>query len=104
MIKTKFFFTIIVLTITTLAFQVTDIYFLIKKNFTIFSEVYKHVAIEYVDQVDPEVLMRNGLNAMLETLDPYTVYYNESQNEQAEILSRSNYSGIGIDAGFRNGD
>lgn len=102
--KTKFFFTIIVLTITTLAFQVTDIYFLIKKNFTIFSEVYEHVAIEYVDQVDPEVLMRNGLNAMLETLDPYTVYYNESQNEQAEILSRSNYSGIGIDAGFRNGE
>jgi carboxyl-terminal processing protease len=48
-------------------------------------------------------LMRNGLNAMLETLDPYTVYYNEAQNEQAEILSRSNYAGIGIDAGYRDG-
>lgn len=102
--KAKFFFLITVLTISTIAFQVSDIYFLIKKNFTIFSEVYEQVAIEYVDQVDPEILMRNGLNAMLETLDPYTVYYNESQNEQAEILSRSNYSGIGIDAGFRNGE
>ncbi|MGB0348137.1 MAG: S41 family peptidase, partial [Balneolaceae bacterium] len=87
----------------TVAFQPTDIYFLIKKNFTIFSETYENVALEYVDQVDPEVLMRNGLTAMLETLDPYTVYYNEAQNEQAEILSRSNYAGIGIDAGYRDG-
>ncbi len=87
----------------TIAFQPTDIYFLIKKNFTIFSETYENVALEYVDQVDPEVLMRNGLDAMLETLDPYTVYYNESENEQAEILSRSNYAGIGIEAGYRDG-
>ncbi len=93
-----------VLGISTIAFQVTDIYFLIKKNFSIFSKAYENVALEYVDEVDPEVLMRNGMEAMLETLDPYTVFYNESQNEQAEILSRSNYAGVGIDAGFREGE
>ena len=93
-----------VLGISTVAFQVTDIYFLIKKNFSIFSKAYENVALEYVDEVDPEVLMRNGMEAMLETLDPYTVFYNESQNEQAEILSRSNYAGVGIDAGFREGE
>lgn len=90
--------------LSTLAFQQTDIYFLIKKNFTIFSETYEDIALEYVDEVDPELLMRNGMEAMLETLDPYTVFYNESQNEQAEIFSRSNYAGIGIDAGFRDGE
>ena len=88
----------------TVAFQHADIYFLIKKNFTIFSETYENVALEYVDQVDPELLMRSGMEAMLETLDPYTVFYDESQNEQAEILSRSNYAGIGIDAGYRDGE
>lgn len=88
----------------TVAFQQADIYFLIKKNFTIFSETYENVALEYVDQVDPELLMRNGLDAMLETLDPYTVFYDEAQNEQAEILSRSNYAGIGIEAGYREGE
>ena len=93
-----------VLGISTVAFQVTDIYFLIKKNFSIFSKAYENVALEYVDEVDPEVLMRNGMEAMLETLDPYTVFYNESQNEQAEIFSRSNYAGVGIDAGFRDGE
>lgn len=83
--------------------QQNDIYFLIKKNFSIFSKTYENVALDYVDQVDPEKLMRVGLDAMLETLDPYTVIYNESQNEQAEILSRGNYAGIGIEAGYREG-
>ncbi len=84
--------------------QQQDIYFLIKKNFSIFSQTYENVALEYVDVIDPEKLMRIGIDAMLETLDPYTVLYNESQNEQAEILSRGNYAGIGIEAGYRDGN
>jgi len=83
--------------------QQSDIYFLIKKNFSIYSKAYEHVALEYVDEVNPEVLMRNGLKAMLETLDPYTVFIDESENEQAEILARGNYAGIGIEAGYRDG-
>ena len=89
---------VIVVGAVSLAFQQPDIYFLIKKNFTIFSETYEDVTLEYVDEVNPEMLMRTGMEAMLETLDPYTVFYNESQNEQAEIISRSNYAGIGIEA------
>lgn len=82
--------------------QQNDIYFLIKKNFSIFSSAYEDVALEYVDEVDPGILMRNGLDAMLETLDPYTVIFDEAQNQQAEIRSRGNYAGVGIDAGFRD--
>ena len=100
--KTKILTTIIILGIISSAFQPTDIYFLIKKNFTIFSETYENIALEYVDQVDPSIVMKNGLNAMLETLDPYTVYYDEAQNEEAEIFSRGNYAGIGIDAGYKD--
>lgn len=100
--KTKILTTIIVLGIISSAFQPTDIYFLIKKNFTIFSETYENIALEYVDQVDPSIVMKNGLNAMLETLDPYTVYYDEAENEEAEIFSRGNYTGIGIDAGYKD--
>lgn len=84
-------------------FQQSDIYFLIKKNFSIFSKAYENVAIEYVDEVNPEILMRNGLNSMLETLDPYTVLFDEADNEQAEIMNRGNYAGVGIEAGFRDG-
>ncbi len=83
--------------------QQTDIYFLIKKNFSIFSKAYENVAIEYVDDVNPEILMRNGLDAMLETLDPYTVLFDEAANEEAEIMNQGNYAGIGIEAGYRDG-
>lgn len=78
-----------------------DIYFLIKKNFSIFSKTYENVALDYVDEVDPEKLMRIGIDAMLETLDPYTIVYSESQVEQAEILSKGHYAGIGVEIGYR---
>lgn len=105
-IRSRFFITGIVIAIASAGIlaQQTDIYFLIKKNFSIFSKAYENVALEYVDEVDPEILMRNGIDAMLETLDPYTVMFNESQNEQSEIMSRGNYAGIGIEAGYRDGE
>lgn len=79
----------------------SDIYFLIKKNFTIFSEVYREVSLNYVDEVNPEKLMRKGLNSMLESLDPYTVFIDESQNQDIEIITRGSYAGIGLDVGIR---
>ncbi len=78
-----------------------DVYFLIKKNFTIFSEVYKEVSLHYVDEVDPEKLMRRGINAMLESLDPYTVLLDESDNQNMEIISRGSYGGVGLEVGMR---
>lgn len=81
-----------------------DIYFLIKKNFTIFSEVYREVSLHYVDEVNPEKLMRKGLNSMLESLDPYTVLIDESQNQNMEIMTRGSYGGVGLDVGFRGGE
>ena len=79
----------------------SDIYFLIKKNFTIFSEVYREVSLNYVDEVNPEKLMRKGLNSMLESLDPYTVFIDESQNQDIEIITRGSYAGVGLDVGMR---
>ncbi|MFN1835920.1 S41 family peptidase [Balneola sp. MJW-20] len=102
----KYSILILLLTITwaDIAAQQSDVYFLIKKNFSIFSKTYENVALDYVDEVDPEILMRNGLNAMLETLDPYTVLFSEAQNEEAEIRSGSNFAGIGVELGFRDGN
>lgn len=78
-----------------------DIYFLIKKNFTIFSEVYREVSLHYVDKVNPEKLMRKGINAMLESLDPYTVLVDEAETQRMEIITRGSYGGVGLDVGFR---
>ncbi|MFN2374534.1 MAG: S41 family peptidase [Cyclonatronaceae bacterium] len=80
-----------------------DPLFLIKKNFTIFSEVYSEVSEGYVVEVDPEKLMRHGIRSMLETLDPYTVLIEESQIPEIEIMSRGGYAGVGIEVGSRGG-
>lgn len=80
-----------------------DVYFLIKKNFTIFSEVYREVSLHYVDKVNPEKLMRKGINAMLESLDPYTVLIDEADKQDMEIITRGSYGGVGLDVGYRGG-
>lgn len=81
-----------------------DIYFLIKKNFTIFSEVYREVSLHYVDEVNPETLMRKGIKAMLESLDPYTVMIDEAERQDMEIITRGSYGGVGLDVGYRGGE
>lgn len=84
------------------AARLPDVYFQIKKNFTIFSEVFREVSLNYVDEVDPEKLMHKGINAMLESLDPYTVFIDEAQNQELDIITRGNYGGIGLEVGFRS--
>lgn len=79
----------------------SDIYFLIKKNFTIFSDVFQEVSLNYVDEVNPEKLMRKGINAMLESLDPYTVFIDEAQNQDIEIITRGSYGGVGLKVDIR---
>ena len=73
-----------------------DTFFLIKKNFTIFAELYEHIATGYVDPIDPEKLIRTGIEAMLQTLDPYTIFYDEADNEDIDILTEGAYGGVGI--------
>ncbi len=72
-----------------------DKYFEIIKNIEIFSTVYKELNTHYVDDIDPGQLMRTGIDAMMESLDPYTVYYSESQVQSYRISTEGQYNGIG---------
>lgn len=80
-----------------------DDFFALKKNFTIFGKLYEELAVGYVDAVDPEQLMRVGIDAMLQTLDPYTVFIDEADNEEIDILTRGRYGGVGLSVGQRGG-
>jgi len=53
-------------------------YFEISKNIEIFTNLYKEINTYYVDELDPAKLMRTGVDAMLESLDPYTNYISEN--------------------------
>jgi carboxyl-terminal processing protease len=79
-------------------------YFDIIKNLEIFSNMYKEVNSNYVDEIDPNQLMKVGIDAMLATLDPFTNYFSESQiegwrfkNEEGEASSGLKVKKIGTE-------
>ena len=57
----------------------SDPYFEISKNIELFGRVYKEISFNYVDEVDPENFMRAGIEGMLKSLDPYTIFVDEEK-------------------------
>ncbi|MFP4369676.1 MAG: hypothetical protein ACLFR2_08855, partial [Candidatus Kapaibacterium sp.] len=71
-------------------------YFQINSSFEIFGDLYKKIANNYVIDVDPELLMESAIEGMLSSLDPYTVYYTQSDYDELEYMTRGTYVGLGI--------
>lgn len=69
--------------------------FEIAKNLEIFSNVYKQLNLNYVDDVDPGKTIKVAIDAMLASLDPYTNYFPESQMEDVKLQLLGEYGGIG---------
>jgi len=63
-----------------------DRFFEIAKSLDIFSSLFKEVNSDYVDDVNPNKLMRTGIDAMLNSLDPYTNYISEDEVEDYKTL------------------
>lgn len=70
-------------------------YFEIAKNLDIFATLFKEVNAAYVDEVNPGTLVKTGIDAMLESLDPYTNYIPEDMVEDYRTLNTGQYGGIG---------
>ena len=72
-----------------------DRYFEIAKNLDVFASLFKEVNLYYVDDVNPNKLVRTGIDAMLNSLDPYTNYIPEDEVEDFRTLNTGQYGGIG---------
>jgi carboxyl-terminal processing protease len=70
-------------------------YFEIAKNLDIFATLFKEVNALYVDEVNPNELVRTGIDAMLASLDPYTNYIPEDEVEDYRTMNTGQYGGIG---------
>lgn len=70
-------------------------YFEIAKNLDIFATLFKEVNALYVDDVNPNKLVRTGIDAMLGSLDPYTNYIPEDEVEDFRTVNTGQYGGIG---------
>jgi len=77
-------------------------YFDIAKSLDIFATLFKEVNAYYVDEVEPQKLIRHGIEGMLESLDPYTDYIPEDELETFQITTTGQYGGIGALIGIVN--
>jgi len=80
-----------------------DYFLKINKSIDVFGRVYKEISANYVDEVDPERFMQAGIDGMLHTLDPYTVYIDKEDGDEVDLLTSGKYGGIGITIGQRDG-
>ncbi|MEY2799319.1 MAG: hypothetical protein RI934_307 [Bacteroidota bacterium] len=79
-----------------------DNYFEISKNLDIMTTAYRELNMYYVDDVDASKLMRTGIEAMVESLDPYTNYISESEIEDYRFMTTGQYGGVGSSIFTRN--
>jgi carboxyl-terminal processing protease len=77
-------------------------YFEVAKSLDIFATLFKEVNAYYVDEVEPEKLIRKGIDGMLESLDPYTDYIPEDEMESFRITTTGQYGGVGAMIGVVN--
>ncbi|WP_028897306.1 S41 family peptidase [Prevotella sp. HUN102] len=67
----------------------------VAKNLETFTAIYKYLDMMYVDTLDADEVVGYGINAMLHSLDPYTVYYPEEKVKDLNMMISGKYAGIG---------
>ncbi len=77
------------------SFSPKNDYFPIARNLEIFAGLYKEVNTYYVDEINPNEVIKKGIDAMLKNLDPYTVYIPEDLIEDYRTMATGEYGGIG---------
>ena len=91
----KLFLILLVFTVTTAVGQNKNNNFEISKSLDIYNNVLRQLNMFYVDEINPAELNESAINAMLDGLDPYTVFIPESQIEDVKLMTTGEYGGIG---------
>lgn len=69
--------------------------FEIAKSLDIYNSLLRELNLNYVDEINPGELNESAIKAMLDGLDPYTVFIPESDIENAKFMTTGEYGGIG---------
>jgi carboxyl-terminal processing protease len=78
------------------AFRISDKYFEIAQSLDIMASAYRDLNDYYVDSVDPSKLMQTGIEAMAQSLDPYTWYFPKDELSDLNFETTGKYGGVGI--------
>ena len=69
--------------------------FTVAKNLEVFNAIYKNLDLLYVDKLPADTVIGNAVDAMLESLDPYTEYYPQAKGKDLKMLMTGKYAGVG---------
>lgn len=69
--------------------------FSVSKNLDIFNSIYRQLDLFYVDSLEADKIVRVGIDAMLNELDPYTSYYPEEDMQDLKMMTTGKYGGVG---------
>lgn len=86
---------IVLVGIGVISFKEDDRNFQIAKNLDLFNSIFKELDMFYVDTIDAEKMIQNGVRGMLALTDPYTEYYPEEEMSSVKELTTGKYGGIG---------
>ncbi|MFN4111489.1 MAG: S41 family peptidase, partial [Ignavibacteria bacterium] len=64
----------------------SDEYFEIMRSIELFGSTYREIVSNYVDNVSPKNLMKRGINGMLESLDPFSNFFDETEKGEIDLL------------------
>lgn len=85
------------------SFNQDDKNFELAKNLEIYYSLFRELNMFYVDEVNPEKLVKTSIDEMLKSLDPYTNFISEDQMEDFRFMTTGEYAGIGALIGNQNG-
>lgn len=85
------------------SFKTDDRFFEIARNLDIYATLFKELNLYYVDEVNPNRMVKTSIDAMLKALDPYTNFFAEDEIEDYMTMTTGRYNGIGALIGQRQG-
>ena len=89
------FAVVVMMTVGVKAQDDKDHNFKVSKNIEVFNDIYRYLDMIYVDTLDADEVVGNGIKGMLKSLDPYTEYYPEQEVNKLKKMLTGKYVGIG---------
>jgi carboxyl-terminal processing protease len=83
------------------AFKTDDRFFEIARNLDIYATLFKELNLYYVDEINPNRMVKTSIDGMLKALDPYTNFFAEDEIEDYMTMTTGRYNGIGALIGQR---
>ena len=68
-----------------------------------FADVFNHIRLSYVEEIDDKTLLENAIRGMLTGLDPHSTYLDASSYDDLQANTSGEFGGLGLEVGMENG-